>query len=277
MTVKFTAHKHRIAALMLLFSLFTSAYTLLPLSVQAESSEITQVYNVSDKDAKEGDLLSFDQTGINRSSTSYDIHLFGILQASPLAVFKRVDESGQPIVRNGVIDVNVTNLNGPIAEGDYITSSEIPGLGMKANLSGYVLGIALAAFNDSDGQSLQFKDKTVRSGKIQVAVKVEYAELSNPRSVNRLFEYLGTAFFRNVQDPQGFGQIIKYGTAGLIILFSFLFGLIILTRSMPKAIEAIGRNPLAKRTIQISIGLNIAFAVIIAIVGIIAALIILRL
>lgn len=244
------------------FSLYTIPYTLYPIHAQ---SDIANVYDLSDKEAKDGDILIITpEKGIERTNIPYDIHLFGVLQDKPLVVFKRVDETGKAVARSGVAQVNVTSANGPIKAGDGITSSETPGYGMKATLSGHIIGVATADFSEEKGQ-------------IPVALKIEYADLTTARSANRLLQYIGTAFFKNVQDPQGFGLLLKSLIAGLIMIVSLAFGFIIISRSIPKAIEAIGRNPLARRSILISISLNIGFALAASLIGILASLIILRL
>ncbi len=263
----------------IVFSLSTIYY--LP-STSLAQNDVANVYDITDQDAKDGDILIITpEQGIGRTNIPYDIHLFGVLQNQPLVVFRRIDKTGQPIVRSGQAEVNVTTINGTIKAGDFITSSEIPGFGMKSTISGHVIGVATADFNPSassgQGETISYKDKQIVKGKVTVALKIEYADLTTARSANRLFQYIGAAFFKNVQDPQGFGLIVKYGLAGLIIILSVIFGFIIISRSIPKAIEAIGRNPLAKRSIILSIALNIGFAIAITISGLIASLIILRL
>jgi len=128
-----------------------------------------------------------------------------------------------------------------------------------------------------DQKSCSLNPTSCPKDQISVAIKLEYAELTNPRSTNRLFEYIGTSFFKNAQDPQGFGRIIKNVVAGLVMLVCVIFGLLIVSRSISKTVEAIGRNPLAKRSILLVLAVNIAIVVFIIIGGIVTALIVLRL
>lgn len=262
--------------LLFAFFLYPIPYTLNP--TYAESLDLTNVYDIGDKEAKDGDILIFEAgKEIRRTDLPYDIRLFGVLQEDPILVLERKDGTGKAIARSQIAEVNVTNINGSISPGDHITSSQIKGYGMKASQSGYSLGVAVEGFKEDQGVDLTFNNRKLKAGKIQVAVRIEFAELTNPRSTLRIFESIGTAFFRSSQDPQGFGQIVKYATAGIAVILALLFGMIILSRSLPKAIEALGRNPLARRSIQFSIILNIGLVVFIAAVGVIAALIILRL
>ena len=188
-----------------------------------------------------------------------------MLQDKPLLVYKSLDQKGKPVVRAGIAYVNVSNAaGGTIKKGDYITSSEKPGVGQKSTISGYVLGVALG-------------DLTGASGKIPVAVRIEYAELTNTRSVLRLLDYFNLAAFQSVQNPERASQFVKYGSAGLIVVASLILSFLIFARSIGKSIEAIGRNPLAKSAIQLSLIINAALTIITILIGVGAAFLILQL
>ena len=61
-------------------------------------------------------------------------------------------DNPMPVALVGRVPVNVTNENGAIAVGDYITTSSTAGFGMKATQAGRVIGMALEAFNGTSGQ-----------------------------------------------------------------------------------------------------------------------------
>jgi len=260
-----------------LYTLYTILYTL-PAFAQApgQGIEVTSVYTVNDKDAVSGDILKATDKGMVRTDIGFDNKIFGILQDAPLLVY-RTDAEGKPVSRSGIAEVNVTTLNGPIKYGDYITSSGIKGKGQKASESGYTLGIALAAFSGEGAQQIDGPTGKVAAGKIPVALRIEYTELTNPRFAGRVFGFLGTALLENVSDPKQIGLIIRYIAAGLIVLLSFTFGFLTFSRSIAKSIEALGRNPLAKSTIQLSMIINIALLVVSGIVGIVASILIIKL
>lgn len=258
--------------------LFTVPCTLYPTHGQA--LDYSNVYDVSDPTAKDGDILIFDPLqGLIRTTIAYDIHIFGVLQDQSAVILKRTDGTGKAVIQNGIAKVNVSLANGQIKKGDYITTGSELGYGIKATLSGNVLGIALedSSQNAKFNQSCVVTPSTCPKDQINVSVKPEYAELTNPRSVDRLLGYIGVAFFKNSQDPQGFGKIVKNTIAGLIILLTILFGLFIVNRAVSKSVEAIGRNPLAKSSIQLSLILNIVIVAIIIIASIVAGLIVLKL
>lgn len=257
--------------------LYPNPYTLTPIfAQQPQGIEVTSVYEIADKDAQEGDILSATDKGLVRSSIGFDNKIFGIIADQPLLVF-RTETKGKPVVRSGVAEVNVTTLNGPIKYGDYITSSSIAGKGQKASESGYVIGVALGSFDGNNAAQVQGPRGQVAQSKVSVAVRIEYAELTNPRFAGRLFGFLGTTLLENVSDPKQAGGAIRVIAAGLVLLLSSTFAFLVFARSIPKSIEAIGRNPLAKSTIQFSMIINIVLLVVTGIIGIVASILIIRL
>jgi hypothetical protein len=59
------------------------------------------------------------------------------------------EENPRPIALSGRVPIKVSTENGPIAIGDYLTSSSIPGVAMKAVKAGPVVAIAEAPYNGS--------------------------------------------------------------------------------------------------------------------------------
>ncbi len=234
---------------------------------QAPAVELTSTFNVIDSSAVEGDIVSQTEKGLILSTKSFDSKIFGVLQDQPILVY-RTDSGGKPVARTGVASVNVTTLNGPIKYGDYITSSTIAGKGQKATESGYVIGVSLEQFSPTAGTT---------QGKIKVALGIQYAEITNPRFLTRIFSFVGSSFLENINDPKKLGIIIRYISAGMVVLLSFTFGFLTFSRSVVKSIEALGRNPLAKSTIQLSMIINIALLVVTGLVGIVASILLIKL
>lgn len=264
-----------------LFCLLTlityASIAVLPVYAQLEVAETFDV----PEGAVSGDIVSYTDKGVVLSNREGDDKVFGVIDTDPLIVYRRQDNSGMPVVRNGSTLVNVTTINGPIKTGDFITTSAMPGKGQKAVNSGYIVGVALQDFAETDGEAVNYTPeggaaRQVRSGAINMAIKIEFAELNTARNANRLLDAVNAAFFRNTQNPEQFVNILRYILAGLAVLISFLIGFFTLARTLPKGIEALGRNPLARTTIQFGIILNIIFTVGIALAGIVAAVILLR-
>lgn len=258
-------------------TLFAIPYTQHPIHAQEpQGIEVTSVYEVADTEATDGDILKATDQGLIRTSIGFDNKIFGVMQDTPLVVY-RTETKGKPVIRSGAAQVNVTTLNGPIKYGDYITSSSILGKGQKASESGYTVGMALASFTGEGAEQIDGPNGKVAVGKIPIAVRIEYTELSNPRFAGRLFGFVGTAFLENINDPKQLGNVVRFVAAGLVILLSFTFGFLTFSRSIAKSIEALGRNPLAKSTIQLSMVINIGLLVLTGIIGIVASILIIRL
>jgi hypothetical protein len=110
----------------------------------------------SDGDYSQGDLLSISNIAsdtFQKSDTPYDSSLAGIITTTAgLVAGGGADSHGSNVIAlAGRVPVKVTGQNGPIAIGDYITSSDVPGYGMKATQSGRVVGVAMDVFSGTTG------------------------------------------------------------------------------------------------------------------------------
>lgn len=280
---------HRLQALvysfifLILFLLLPVTYLLSPVSAQNPGIEVTSVYQVTDKDAVDGDIMVTSDKGLVRATKPFDSKIFGILQIKPVVVFRSGEENTQPVIRSGTANVFVTTLNGPIKYGDYITSSQIAGKGQKASESGYAIGIAMASFDGKGADQVNGPKGEVAVGIIPVAVKIEFADVTgssfgNLKNFNNsLLNSVGVSLLANVGDPSKLGMIIRYVAAGLVLLLGFTFGFLTFSRSIVKSIDALGRNPLARNAIQLSMIINIGLLVLTALVALAAAFLLIRL
>ena len=254
----------KLLVILLAIYLWIPAFAGMTVGAQGFTADIASTYEVTDSQGVDGDILVYTDKGIVRASKPYDSSLFGVLQSTPLIVFTTEgDTTGKPVARAGTASVNVTNAGGQIKAGDYITSSSVAGKGQKATISGYVVGTSLNDMNEDQG-------------KVEVAIRIEYAELTNSRSAAKLLDVLNVAAFESAKDPEKLSQVMKYFSAGFVVMGSLVFSLIIFGRSITKGIEAIGRNPLAKSTIQVSMMLSAVMTVGIILLSIGAAYVIIK-
>ncbi len=250
---------------LLIFFLILCTFRFAPYAyAQNIPTDLANLYEIQDNSAVDGDILVYGDKGLVRADVPFSNKMFGVLQDRPLLVFRLPESKGKPIVRFGTAYVNVTAQGGAIKAGDYITSSRSSGKGQKMIQSGYVLGVALAELTDGEG-------------KIPVAVRIEYAELTNTRSVLRLLDYFNIAAFQTGSDPDRASQFIQYLAAGLIVILALIVSFVVFGRSLIKSIEAIGRNPLAKNAIQLSLVINVVFTLSIVIIAVAVAFVILQL
>jgi F0F1-type ATP synthase membrane subunit c/vacuolar-type H+-ATPase subunit K len=235
-------------------------------------------YKVDTDKYDDGDIVSLtdQQDTLRLTQKEYDDQIFGVIVTKPAMVFRRPIDNGVPILRTGQVFVNVTDYNGAITTGDYVTGSPIPGKAMKAtNVNSHVLGVAIAGFDKSLGTDLEFKGKKVSQGKVLISLGIGPASPIIAKAEGGILgtlKNLSRALFFNINASQQTDKVIRYIVALLIILLTVVINYRTFARNISKGIEAIGRNPLAKKTIQSMIILNGILIAIVTILGVILAL-----
>lgn len=111
---------------------------------------------VADPDFAATAASPYERVAVTKSRVPYDAGLIGVVTSEPgmlLNADAHAIDTGEaspgstrPFVLTGRVPVTVSTENGPIAVGDRITSSSVPGVGMKATKAGRVIGIALTAY-----------------------------------------------------------------------------------------------------------------------------------
>jgi hypothetical protein len=172
--------------------------------------------------------------------------------------------------------VNVTDINGTIALGDRVTSSIIPGKAARANAENgvYVLGTALEIFDPalSTTTSQVINGRTVNFGTIRVLLDIgplrraDLNEAANP----------ATIFVREDrgETETGLETIFRYVTAVLFTLGTVFVVLKTFGPNIGKGVVSIGRNPLARTSIQAMVLFNIILIISIISVSFIISLLI---
>ncbi|MFA6325042.1 MAG: hypothetical protein WCX46_02330, partial [Candidatus Paceibacterota bacterium] len=118
-----------------------------------------------------GTVVSIDPNlliGITKSENAYDKNLLGVITTKPgLVLGDDTTPTGSPalVALSGRIPVNVSVENGAINSGDFLTSSSIPGVAMKATDDGMVIGQALTSYDGEEiGQVIVFIKNTYSPG-----------------------------------------------------------------------------------------------------------------
>lgn len=83
---------------------------------------------------------------LSTSSKAFEESMFAVYNQNS------ANRTDQAFLQNTVGEVKFSAKNGNVQKGDYITSSDIAGTGMKATQSGMVIGIALE--NSTDATTL---------------------------------------------------------------------------------------------------------------------------
>jgi hypothetical protein len=216
----------------------------------AQRPSIATYYKIVDPKTEPGDIISRTEKGLEKAKKPYDPNLFGVIVEKPSIAWGKSTTSTRPVIFYGKAYVKVSNINGTIKKGDFITSSEIPGVGQKATRSGFVLGRALEDLNQ--------KEK-----KIKVFVEIQYLSREGEKGIKKIWENI----MKGLERPENFPIVLRYLFALFVGGGSFFVGFISFVKALRNGIEAIGRNPLAKRSIQISLILNLIGIVILTLAG----------
>lgn len=230
---------------------------------QVNSASVAVSYPVNDQDVQEGDIICSYKTGNVRCNREYDPAILGVYAQNPAVAIEDIELSEvKLIVTTGVVEVRVSAGGGNIARGDFVSTSEIAGVGQKANRNGYVVGTALEDYVPANPDEI---------GKVTVAINIHPAAgLTGPGS--NLLQYIREGIAVPLFEPL---ESLRYILAVAMVLISFTLGMIYFGRVSRAGIEAIGRNPLAQRMIQLSVVLNIVLTIVIVLVGLAIAYLVL--
>lgn len=224
---------------------------------------------ISEKNAAEGSIVSFKGGKYVLTTSPGDTDMFGVINDHPSVSFQEtITPNARPVVSNGTSPVLVSAVNGKIKRGDFITSSTTPGVGQRAgdSLTGFVVGTALEDQKESSGNKPE---------KIQVNVDVKGTGNVQESTVKTdLLKLLRLGAKAPTTNPI---TTLRYLLAALVALISFVLGFVFFGRVAGKGMEALGRNPLAARLIQLGIVFNLALTVAIMAAGLALAYLILLL
>lgn len=259
--------------LIVAWRLFVMAYFLLsfilagfPIAAQEISSfGIANPLAVNDKIVRDADIVSSNDAGYALSKSSYDPRLFGVVSINPAISFN-TNEPGKryPVVAAGNALVNLSTINGAVKKGDPVTSSPIPGVGMKATESGYIIGYALENFSSDDPREIR---------KVSVSINKQFFAPISSGPQSRMLDIFRLSAIATYEKPL---TVLKYLAAAVVIITGFILGFMTFGRTASLGIEALGRNPLAARMIQFGIIINVIITIVIVLSGFGLAYFILR-
>jgi len=236
------------------FTLLTALVTVTATGV-VRAQSITQSYS-SDVVLQKGIIVrqaDKDPTKV-QALTAADIEkMFGVVvnaNDSPVTL----SGAGQTVyvATVGQYDVLVSDQNTPIKKGDYITISNLDGIGMKADLTQkLILGKAAENFDGKTGviTTSELKDSAGGSRKVNVGrIAVDMNISKNPAAKSdagapTIFSKIGQAIAGKSVSPAK----IYLGIV-IFILGGFVAGAT-LYAGIRSSIYSIGRNPLSKKSI----------------------------
>jgi hypothetical protein len=230
--------------------------------VRLKPGDGSKVQAVTQKDAGEvfGVVVSSSDAAVSLSNTSAERETF--------------------VANSGQYEVLVSNQNGPVKSGDYIAISALSGVGMKAsNIQQFVLGKALNSF---DGVTSIEGNTTLKTstGEQQVTlgrVTIEVSVAHNPHFSKE--KEAGVPQFLNdlaqVVTDKPVTAFRIYASLGVVLICALVAG-IILFSGVRTGMTAVGRNPLAKKSISRGLLQVTLMALIVFVIGLIAVYLLLR-
>lgn len=199
--------------------------------------------------------------------------IFGVVVDSAAAPVVVTTDTGKVYVATGgTYPVLVSNENGPIASGDYVSLSSTDGIGAKATDSeSNILGQATTGF---DGQkNVITKDGSLAIGQVNVQVSIGTNPLhSKQGSVPDALQKIASALSggRTVSS-------VRIYSALVVFLLAFMAAISLVWSGVKNGMISIGRNPLSRKSILSSLTEVIVFSIIIFGIGMLAVYLILRL
>lgn len=252
----------------------------------AIAQNVTQSYQ-SDSALQPGVIVKLktgDATMVSSLTQENETDMLGVVVAAndaPVSLSGDQTKQQTYVATYGQYDVLVSNQNGAIKAGDSVTISSIDGVGMKGdNTRQVVLGKAVQPFDGrSDAQSTSTLTtsagkRTVTIGRIQVNINVAHNPDYHPvTAAAGVPDWLAQAAQVVTDKPVGAARI--YAGLAVLVLCSFIAGSL-LYAGVRSGMTAIGRNPLAKRTIVRNLLQVVLISLIIFTIGLIAVYLLLK-
>lgn len=181
----------------------------------------------------------------------------------------------------GRYDVLVSNQNGPIQPGDYVSVSSIKGIGMKAaGVQQLVVGKALEGFSGKNGDvegrtsiKTSFGTKEVALGRVPIEVSVAHNPLYEKEATDGVPQFLNKA--AEVVTDRPVSAVRIYAGLAVLVVSIFIAGGI-LYAGVRTGMIASGRNPLAKKSIVRNLIQIALMSLIVFVVGVFAVYLLLR-
>ncbi|MDB5169755.1 MAG: rane protein of unknown function [Candidatus Saccharibacteria bacterium] len=252
-------NKHVTNLVLVVSAVLTLSVLVVVGNAQADSIQtVAESYKTS-KPLQQGMIVQLDDKDKSRVlPTSYNESkkMFGVTVASsetPVSLSSDSTEQQAYVVTSGRYTVLVSNQNGKIGLGDFVSISAIDGIGMKADtVQDTVLGRAVDSF-DGKANVISTASLKLRDGKqMQAAIGailVDVAIRSNPNraggqgGVPSLIQNLAV----NVAgQPVSAAQL--YGSM-IVLLLGISVVAVLIYSGIQTSMSAIGRNPLAKQSI----------------------------
>ncbi len=195
--------------------------------------------------------------------------IFGVIDAEPALAFREQAGGGVTVVQTGQVSVNVSLRGGAIVAGDYVTSSDLPGYGQRAGPDHqYILGVAIESFNENDvDRQVNLPGQAESIGAGQVLVDLEIRPQEVEPTVASAPEGGVPVAAASVQMEHYLAMIVRYIMAVLVALGSIYLSFRFFQLNVGGGLPALGRNPLAQKSIRQMLLLHVFVTILISSAG----------
>lgn len=235
------------------------------IGAQPSSSGLAISLPIKSEGVEDGHIICGKEEGFVLCNLPYDTQMYGVISDNPAVALEAPGTEGditRLVLQDGTAQVKVSGIGGSIQEGDFVTTSDVPGVGQLAERNGYVLGAALESFEPENEEDTAL---------ILIALNMHPATgLSGARS--DLLQAIRQGAAAPLFEPL---SALRYILAAAMILIAFSLGFIYFGRVAKTGIEAMGRNPMASRMIQMAVLFNIVITIVIVLIGLAIAYLIL--
>jgi hypothetical protein len=249
------------------------------------AQELTQGYS-SDDNLVRGSIVALnkeDSTKVETISSDQLERMFGVVvRSNDSALSLSEDNQGVFVATKGRFEILVTDINGEIKNGDLISLSSFPGIGMKADgRQKFVIATALQDFDVNNPDSVisktEVKDTAGQSHNASIGRIIADVEVKpNPLALENqnVPAFLASISSTIAQKPVTAARIY----AGLIVLLlTSTVSASLLYSVIRSAVISIGRNPLARKYVLKGVIQVIMISILIFVAGLFAVYLILKL
>ncbi len=254
--------------------------------VRLDAQDFIQGYRTEEK-LLEGSIVVLgddDVQSIRAANQDNNEGLLGIvIDTNESALTLSATEANTFVATSGKYQVLISDINGKIEEGDWITTSPIDAVGMTADgRQSRIIGKSLQKFDTATSANIlstvQLTDaggteRTVAIGKILIDISVGENPLSK-NAIERAPDFL-VSIGESLAGKSI--SIIRVYAALAIILITFAVGGATLYSTVRTSFIAIGRNPLAKRSVFSGLRQVLLIIFLIFLIGLSAVYLLLRL
>lgn len=222
---------------------------------------------------KEGDSSKVE--AVNQSSID---KLKGVVverNDSPVTI--ATEEQTVFVASTGRYEALVSDENGAVKAGDYLSISSLSGVAMKAKADqSKVLGRAVAGFDGSNsiGKTTGQNNKSINLGRVQTDIAIADNPLKKEFQQNPIPKFLRNVTSSVAGEPVSSARM--WMAATVFLISSFLTGMM-LYGAARSSLLAIGRNPLSKTSILRGLIQVVLFAIIVFISGMFGVYLLLKL